>query len=63
MDPEDRPSDAEVRSALANLRVGLVCVPEENATLAGEVAQAGYGEDFRVRGQVCLARTPRIPAS
>jgi Family of unknown function (DUF6077) len=63
MEPEDRPTASEARSALAALAVGLVCVPEQNTSLVGEVEQAGYREAFRVRRQVCLARTPGIPAS
>ncbi len=63
MDRGDRPAEGEVRSALADLQVGLVCLPEREPTLAGEVAQSGYTEAFRVRGQVCFARTPAAPVS
>ncbi len=63
MEPDDPPPAGEVRAALAALRVGLVCVPEQHTSIVDTVEQAGYEEVFRVRRQVCLARTAGVPAS
>ena len=44
---------------LADLDVGLVCVPPESIHLTAAFEQAGdYREAFRTKGQVCLSRGP-----
>jgi Family of unknown function (DUF6077) len=63
MEPGHPPSAGEVRSALAALGVGLVCVPEQNTSVVREVEEAGYEEAFRTRRQLCLAGQPGAPGS
>jgi Family of unknown function (DUF6077) len=54
-----KPSPDDLAKALADLRVGLVCVPEEKTDLEVAVEQAGnYREAFRTKGQVCLSGGP-----
>jgi hypothetical protein len=54
---EQRPSRREVRRALSDLRVGLVCVRNSLPTVIREVELTGrYREAFRVRDLVCLRR-------
>jgi hypothetical protein len=48
-----------LRRDLADLGVGLVCVPEDRADLAAAFEEAGdYREAFRTKGQVCLSGGP-----
>jgi hypothetical protein len=50
-------SSREVRRALANLRVGLVCAEGSRPRVIVEVEATGdYREAFRVPGLVCLTR-------
>jgi hypothetical protein len=59
-----RPSSEEIRRALTNLRVGLVCVPQSKPDILDEIEAAGpYHEGFRVRYQVCLVRRAGVPAA
>lgn len=54
---EPRPSRREVRRALSDLRVGLVCVQSSKRSVIREVELTGrYREAFRVRDLVCLRR-------
>ena len=49
----------KLRVDLADLRVGLICVPEASTDLAATFERAGnYREAFRTTGQVCLSREP-----
>lgn len=52
-----RPPRRQVRRALSNLRVGLVCVQGSRRSVIREVESTGrYREAFRVRDLVCLRR-------
>ena len=54
---ERRPSLQEIRQALSELRVGLVCLRPWHTDRIREVKAAGpYREAFRVRARLCLAR-------
>ena len=56
---EEALSPRELRLDLADLGVGLVCVPEGRTDLATAVEEAGdYHEAFRTKGQVCLSGGP-----
>jgi hypothetical protein len=48
------PSEQEVRRALTDLRVGLVCVDEDKAPIVSEVETMGYVRAFSAREMVCL---------
>jgi hypothetical protein len=51
------PSRRRVERALADLRVGLVCIDESRPLIIREVEALGnYGEAFRVRQVVCFER-------
>jgi MFS family permease len=62
---EPLPSRQEVRLALADLRVGLICVDDKKAPIISEVETMGYFEAFSVRNMVCLRgpQSPSTPAS
>jgi hypothetical protein len=52
-------SPRRLKLDLADLGVGLICVPEESTNLAAAFEQAGdYREAFRTKGQVCLSERP-----
>ena len=63
MRPQKGPREEAVRAALANLGVGLVCLSEDETSLAAEISRLGYAEAFRVRGLTCLQRTSGTSAS
>jgi hypothetical protein len=53
---------SELQRDLADIRVGLVCVRDEEIDLKAAVEETGdYRESFRVRGKICLARRPGMP--
>jgi Family of unknown function (DUF6077) len=57
-----KPSREDVQSALADLRVGLVCLADSKPRLIREVELTGlYAEAFRVRGMTCLERRAAPP--
>lgn len=60
---EPTPSDETVRRALADLRVGLVCVEESKPLVIREVEAIGYREAFRLRRLVCLRRPDSFVAA
>jgi hypothetical protein len=45
-----------VRQALADLEVGLVCIPRARSDAIQEIEAGGYEEDFEVGHRVCLRR-------
>jgi hypothetical protein len=62
MSRDPRPSSEEIRRALTDLRVGVVCVPQGKPDILDEIEAAGpYREGFRVRQQECLVRSPGVP--
>lgn len=63
MEPENASREEADGAALANLRVGLVCLSGDDTSLAGELSRLGYEEAFRVRRHLCLQRTPGTSAS
>jgi hypothetical protein len=54
------PSQQEVRRALVDLRVGLICVDDAKALIIHEVETIGYLRAFSGRGMVCLRRPQSI---
>jgi MFS family permease len=54
------PSQQEVRRALVDLRVGLICVDDDKALIIREVETIGYLKAFSVRKMVCLRRPQSI---
>jgi Family of unknown function (DUF6077) len=56
---EPRPKTAAVRRALANLRVGLVCIRQNRRDFIPIIERVGpFREAFTTRRGVCLERTP-----